>query len=137
MTTSTRQSTKRMATQTAELALAVPQVVAHRVARMATSGANPTARDRREFQRMSAEKVAAFGESWNAMAWRMLRANQALTLSLMRSWWSPWFGGRPSSLASSTQQVQSAAISVLNAGIAPLRRRAVANAKRLGKARSR
>ncbi len=136
MSTSTRQSRKRMATQTAALALAVPQVIAHRVARMATSGANPTSRDRGEFRRMGAEKVAAFGESWNAMAWQMLYANQALTLSLMRSWWSPWFGGRPS-LADSMQQVQSAAMGVLNAGIAPVRRRARANAKRLGKTRSR
>lgn len=91
MTTSTRQRTKRVATQASEIALAVPQVVAHQMAPMAASGANPSARDRREFQRMDAEKIAEFGESWNAMAWQMLRANQALTPSLMRAWRNPWF----------------------------------------------
>jgi hypothetical protein len=136
MTTSTRQRSKRMATQASEMALAVPHVVAHRVARMATSGANPSARDRREFQRMGAEKIAAFGESWNAMAWQMLRANQALTLSLMRAWWNPWLGGRQS-FARSAQQVQSVALGVMSQGMEPVRRRAVANAKRLGKAKGR
>ena len=98
------------------------------------SGANPSARDRREFQRMGAEKIAVFGESWNAMAWQMLRANQALTLSLLRVWWNPWFGP---ALARSTQQVQSAVLGILSQGLVPVRRHAVANAKRLGKARGR
>lgn len=136
MTTSTRQRAKRVATQASEIALAVPQVVAHRMARMAASGANLTARDRREFQRMGAEKITAFGESWNAMAWQMLRANQALTLSLMRAWQNPGFGDWPM-FARFTPQVQSAALGVLSQGMAPVHRRAVANAKRLGKAKGR
>jgi hypothetical protein len=136
MTSSTRRRTKRVATQASELALAVPQVVAHRVARMVTSGPNPNARDRREFHRMGAEKVAAFGESWNAMALQMFRTNQELALSLMRSWGSPRLSGWPS-LAPSMQQVQSAALSVLSQGIAPVHRRAVANAKRLGRTKKR
>ncbi|MCP1676943.1 hypothetical protein J2T57_004117 [Natronocella acetinitrilica] len=132
MTNSTHKGTKRLAMQTVRLAVAVPQVVSIRMARMALSGPNPTSRDRTEFQRMGAEKLEAFGESWNAMAWQMLRANQALTLSMMRSWWSPWFGGQPS-LASAMQQAQGAALGVLGAGMAPVSRRARANAKRLGK----
>jgi hypothetical protein len=85
---------------------------------------------------MGAEKVAAFGESWNAVALQMCRANQELALSLMRSWWNPWLGGGPS-FARSMQQVQSAALGVLSQGIAPVHRRAVANAKRLGRTKKR
>ena len=44
---------KPAAVQAAELALAVPQVVAHRMARMALAGHSPSARDQREFQMMS------------------------------------------------------------------------------------
>ncbi len=132
MPNSTHKGTKRIATQTAGLAIAVPKVVAIRMARMALAGPNPTSRDRTEFQRMGTEKLEAIGESWNAMAWQMVRANQALALSMMRSWWSPWFGRQPS-LASAMQQAQGAALGVLGAGMAPVSRRARANAKRLGK----
>ena len=85
---------------------------------------------------MGAEKAAAFGESWNAMALQMFRANQKLALSLMRSWENPRLGGWPS-LAPTMQQVQSATLSVLSHGIAPVHRRAVANAKRLGRTKRR
>jgi hypothetical protein len=50
------------------VAFTAPLVIGHRVARMATAGANPTARDRREFTRMGQEKVAAGYESMAAMA---------------------------------------------------------------------
>ena len=74
--------------KTTELALAVPQVVAHRVTRMALAGAFPTARDQREFRQMGAEKMAAFTESWNAMAAEAFRANFSLATSFWRSWLS-------------------------------------------------
>jgi hypothetical protein len=69
--TSTRRDrrTKSFALQAAELAVAVPQVVAHRVTRTVTGGTSPPARDGKEFHhRVGAEKFAAFNESWNAMA---------------------------------------------------------------------
>ena len=56
-----------LAAQVTDLAFSVPQVVAHRMARMASAGSNPSARDRDEFYLMGAEKVAAFYESWAAM----------------------------------------------------------------------
>ncbi len=133
---SVRRRRKCVATQASLLALAVPQVVAHRVALMVSAGANPNARERLELHRMGAEKVAAFGESWNAMAVQMIRANQELALSFMRLWLSPWRGGLPS-LARSTQQVRSAALGVVSKGLAPVERRATANAKRLGRAKRR
>jgi hypothetical protein len=124
--------TKSLAIQAAELAVAAPQVVAHRVARMAIAGASPSARDRKEFHRMGAEKLAAFHESWNAMALQALRANQRLALSFMRSLWYPWGGTRPS-VSATSKQLNHAVLGLLGTGMAPVHRRAVANAKRLGR----
>jgi hypothetical protein len=45
------------ATKAAEISFAAPQVIAHRLTRMASSGSNPSARDRREFQQMGMEKL--------------------------------------------------------------------------------
>ena len=64
--------------------------------------------DSRELHRMGTEKVAAFTEAWTAMAIEAL--------------WSPWF--RPD-----------ATLRILNAGMTPIRRRAVANARRLRRRR--
>ena len=81
--------TPPLARQAAELAVAVPQVIAHRLTRLARAGPAPSARDRQEFRRMGAEKAAAFAESWNAMATRMLEANQTLCALLPAGFGSP------------------------------------------------
>jgi len=52
---------------------------------MALAGSSPSARQQREFGLMCGEKVAAFYESWNAMAFEALRANQSLALSMLQS----------------------------------------------------
>ena len=85
-----------LAQQAAELALAVPQVVAHRMTRMALAGPHPSPRDRKEFARMVAEKNAAFGEAWQAMALHGARAQQALGASLFASFLAMAHGRRPS-----------------------------------------
>ena len=125
-----RQSTSLIVKAT-ELAWAVPQVVAHRVARMALAGAFPTARDQREFRQMGAEKMSAFTESWNAMATQAFRANYVLATSFWRS----WLTGNPSQVRGS--QLHNAALGVLGKGLGPVHRRAVANAKRLARTRLR
>ena len=114
MATRRRRRSKSLAVQTMELGVAVPQVIAHRIARMAIAGASPSARDRKELRRMGIEKVAAVNEAWNAMALEAFRANQRLTLSFMH-----------------------AALGIFGKGMAPVRRRAVANAKRLGRSKRR
>jgi hypothetical protein len=136
MNASSRRKAARIGTQASELMLAAPQVVAHRLGRMALAGPRPSARDQREFHRMSAEKLAAFGEAWQAMTLQMLRSNQRLAASMMRSWWpiGAVRGGKNS--AAMTQAAaawQQAALDVLGQGIRPVHRRAVANAKRLGR----
>jgi hypothetical protein len=87
---------RSLAVQAAELAVAVPQVVAHRVTRMALSGPRLSARDRKEFELMVAEKNAAFGEAWKAMAAQATLANQALAASFFKSFLSVARGKRPS-----------------------------------------
>ena len=73
---------------------------------------------------MGAEKIAAVNEAWNAMAVEAFRANQRLALSFMQSLWFPWV--RPKSSAGY-------GTGILGKGMAPYRRRAVANARRLGR----
>jgi hypothetical protein len=130
MATRRPRRSKSLAVQTIELGVAVPQVIAHRVARMAIAGASPSARDRKELRRMGTEKVAAFNEAWNAMAVEAFRANQRLTLSFMQSLWFPWIHPK-------RRQPSNAALDILGKGMAPVRRRAVANAKRLGRVKRR
>lgn len=142
MSTRRTRSSAPLARKLAELSLAVPQVVAHRVTRMALAGPSPTARDRQEFERMVEEKKLAFGQSWMAMGLQAVQAQQALALSMMRSFWSPAsLGRRPPSAAAVTaavtSQLQRAAVNVLGQGLAPVHRKAVANAKRLARTRLR
>ena len=130
-----RQSTS-MAIQAAELAVAVPQVVAHRVARMAMAGPALSSRDRIEFQRMGNEKTVALWASWNAMALQMMRANQLFMASLMRASWSVWLTGKvPTGLGA--PELQRVALGVMAKGLAPVHRTAVANARRLARTKLR
>jgi hypothetical protein len=126
---------KALAAQTVDLAFAVPQVLAHRVARMAIAGAKPSARDRQELYRMSTEKFSAFNEAWSSMAMETWLANQKLALSFMQSLWFPW--ARPMSGRSASTQLGNAALDILAKGMTPIRRRGVANARRLGRPRRR
>ena len=130
MATRQRRANQSLAVKAADLALAVPQVVMHRVTRMAASGPKLSARDRKEFERMVAEKNAAFGESWNAMAVQAVLANQALAASFFKAFLDAARGRKPSA-ARSAAQLQRAALGVLGKGLAPVHRKAVANAKRL------
>jgi hypothetical protein len=131
-----RRHSKSIAVKAAQLSVAVPQVVAHRVTRMAIAGTPVSARDRKEFKRMVDEKKAAFTEAAVAMAEQTVRANQALALSMLRSFGLPSLRRGPSPVALAAQ-LQGAGLGVLAKGIAPVHRKAVANAKRLAKAKLR
>jgi hypothetical protein len=127
----TRKS-RSLAAQAVELGVAMPLVIAHRVARMAAAGASPSARDRKEFHLMGTEKITALNEAWNAMALQAFRENQKLALSYMQSLWFPWVRARPSA-KSASRHLNRTALAILGKGMTPIRRRAVANAKRLGR----
>ncbi|WP_298831081.1 polyhydroxyalkanoate granule-associated phasin [uncultured Piscinibacter sp.] len=131
-----RRNSKSIAAKTAQLSVAVPQVVSHRVTRMAIAGTPMSKRDREEFKRMVDEKKVAFTEALVAMAAQTARANQALAMSMLRSFWFPSLRRGPSPLALAAQ-LQGAALGVLAKGIAPVHRKAVANAKRLAKTKLR
>lgn len=115
-----------------ELATAASQVVAHRVTRMVLAGPLPSERDRVEFQRMVDEKQQAFTESWLAMTSQTLLANHNLATTAWRSLCYPWLGGGATPGAMATQ-MQQAGMGVINKGLAPVHRTAMANAKRLAK----
>jgi hypothetical protein len=89
--------------KTWEMLMASGQVIGHRVTRMATAGTKPSARDRREFNRMGSEKLQAAAQSGWAMAAQMQTA-----------WWR-------------------SCMQLMLAGLGPVHRTATANARRLGR----
>lgn len=111
----------------AELSFAAPQVIAHRLTRMALAGTTPNARDKKEFTGMVAEKQVAFAQSWMNMFAEGLRWQQQLALSM-------WL---PATSRQRSAQAKKAATRITAAGIAPIHRKAVANAKRLGRTKLR
>ena len=118
------------------LGFAVPQVLAHRIMRMALAGSSASARDRSEFYLMGFEKIAAFYESWTAMSIEMVRVNmEYFVLPAQYCWLGLPLGlpvTKPFSRAAAPD-FQRAALAVLGAGVAPIHRRAVANARRLSR----
>ncbi len=112
-----------------ELAVATPQVITQRLTRMALAGAKPTARDRKEFYTMGAEKVAAFTQSWSAMTSQAFQAQQKIGLTLLTSLWLPTTVRKTAD--SAVRQANASALAIIEKGMAPIHRRAVANAKRL------
>jgi hypothetical protein len=140
MNASSRRKAARIRTQASQMMLAAPHVVVHRLGRFARAGPRPSLTDQREFHRMSLEKVVAFGEAWQAMTLQMLKSNQELASSMMRSWWPTAAARRgvaPQTLAQTAGAWQNAALDILSQGIRPVHRRAVANAKRLSRSKTR
>lgn len=141
MTRKTQRQATRLGQQMTEMMIAAPQVVAHRTARMCMGGAVPNSRDSREFKAMGEEKVAAFSESWQAMASQAMTSQMQIVATLTQMayqqsslWWMPFGASRGVSTADMTQlgnQMQSAAMQIASKGMAPVRKRAMANAKRL------
>lgn len=130
MTVHHMRGARSLAAQTTELAFAVPQVVAHRLGRMALAGASPSQRDRDEFKLMSDEKVAAFQESWIAMFGQVVQTQQRMAWQMAMAFWFPLTHRAPT-LRSVERQWQRASWSILGKGLEPISRRAVANVKRL------
>ena len=84
---------------------------------------------------MGTEKIAALNESWRAMAVQAFWENQKLALSFAQALWFPWY--RPGARKPAARQLNNAALGILGEGVAPIHRHAVANAKRLGRAKRR
>lgn len=136
-TRNTRQA-NTLARKGMEMAIAVPQVVAHRMTRMAIASPQLSDRDSKEFKLMVSEKSTAFTEAWQAMAVQAFMAQQTMALTMMRSMWSPTMWRHPVSgkaMAKMQNATMGAAMEVLGKGMAPVHRKAVANAKRLANTR--
>ena len=115
-----------------ELGFAVPQVIAHRLVRITAAGSSPSARDWNESWLMVTEKMAAASESWNAMLLELFHANLAFALSCNPYLWHCLPLTKRSSRAAA-RHVERTTVAILAKGIAPVHRRAVANARRLSR----
>jgi hypothetical protein len=127
---SRRTKTMSLATKSSQLALAVPQVMGMRLARMAIAGANPSSSDRKEYSLMTSEKKLAFMQSSQAMAAEAIRFQQSFMLSWFKAVWMPWLGYQMTP-HSTWHLMQNGALAMAMKGMAPVHRTAVANAKRL------
>lgn len=144
----------RLAWKTGEMMLASAQVVYHRTRRMTVAGAQPSARDRREFALMGQEKIEAGVESASAIAAQMITMNlllgalavkhltaaAAAVTSLATSRTAGQAVARRAKLvrtftrsAATTAQLSGAATRLAQRGLKPIHSRATANAKRLGR----
>jgi len=142
-----RRSIRRRSTSRAlELALAAPQVIALRSLRTLAAWDRPTARDRREWALMTTEKADAFTRSIAAMNGQWLRAGFEWPVVLMREWWRWWLvpwttaaGFAPPRRGRSAieRHWQRSAARAFDAGLAPVHATAVANLRRLGRAKRR
>jgi hypothetical protein len=147
-----------LALKSSEMLLASGQVIGTRLGRIAGAGANPNARDRKEFALMGSEKVKAATESSLAVATRLQAANYQLMARAWQQWLasagaftalagSRTFGETLSrqnrlfhSLARSSRsqsQLSSDTARLAGAALGPVHRAASANARRLARARAR
>lgn len=123
-----------LATRSLALGVAAPQVIAHRLTRIALAGARPTAEDHRESVLMVSEKLQAFQTGWQAM-WMEALAQQA---HAAQAWWLAPMQGPMAWMTLATRTASPAAIvRMLDAGLAPVHDKAVANARRLSRRRPR
>lgn len=125
---------EKLQRKTSELATAAPQVIAKRLERLAAAGPLLSRRDQMELQAMVCEKQVAFAQSWMAMSMQMMISQQDLAMrTLKNAWWPRGFVN--DNLHRAAYDTQSAALDVLNKGLAPIHQKAVDNAERLAKKR--
>jgi len=120
----------KSAITTWEIAVAAPQVIAARCTQVALSGGSPDKAERAELALMGREKVDAFGESLQAMAWPMLGTQQVFVNTMAQQWlhvMSPLVFRQPSGRA-----LERSMMRVMDTGLAPVHRVVTANARRLG-----
>ncbi|PID60557.1 MAG: hypothetical protein CSB44_10010 [Gammaproteobacteria bacterium] len=128
-----RKSSRSIPVQSLELALSAPVVIAARLGQFAAAGLAPAPADVREAGLMWVEKFGAMQESMLAMNIELSKCQQTLWRLYWRSLLEPQVA---MTLAQrSSLELQRGLERSMSAGLAPVHRRAVANAKRLGKAR--
>jgi len=127
-----RSGAGKVLAQLSKLGMATPQVVAHRVGRMAMSGPVMSVRDREEFSGMVAEKQVALAQSMQSMWLAGAKAHQDFWITYSRSLLQPpWFKSTMNTQLA--RQIHQAGFNVLSEGLAPFERKVSSNAKRLAK----
>ncbi len=137
-----------------EMSVASASVIHHRTNRMATAGRVPNGRDRKEFDRMRSEKVAAAMQAAGALGRHgtalyvdhsartfahMVEATTALMALGASQNFNQLFARQPrlaralSRLTESALDLSDSAARMAAAGLAPVHSRAVANVKRLAR----
>jgi hypothetical protein len=146
-----------VAVTTQEMWVSSASVVQARTERMALAGLAPSQADMAEFQLMVQEKVAAVGESGNAIVSQFQTSGLALLNRAIRQWFSgaAAFAGLLTSVtpaqawtqgdrlldvgtqaAVTVSQLSSAAARVAQRGLKPIHAKATANARRLAQTAS-
>jgi D-serine deaminase-like pyridoxal phosphate-dependent protein len=129
MTSHLKLVTSRVAAQATDLVPDSPNVMDRQFPGLAI--AVPSACDRGQMRFTGADALAALTECWNALAMQTLQANQDLACSFIRSFWFPGASSvRPSADRAALRP--GGAVMRAHEGIAPLYRRAAANAGRVG-----
>ncbi|MCR2745873.1 polyhydroxyalkanoate granule-associated phasin [Limnobacter parvus] len=128
-------SSKRLSQQALELSIATPQVVAQRLTRMAFAGPNMSAQDQKEFKQMSDEKVTAFYQSWNAIWVQMFKSQFALAQVMVSTFTAAAVAGKSPCVTSAISAMSNEVNKIMSAGIEPVHRQAVSNARRLSRNR--
>lgn len=118
--------------QASEIAMTAPMVVATRTSQMVGAGAAPSARDRRELQRMGGEKVEAFYEACAATVAVTMRTNAEIWAAMIRA-----SSGGIGPATALTRVLADSLGDVAVAGVSPAHRRVVANQRRLNGPRRR
>ncbi len=118
-------TTRQVARQLTDLSVVAPEVISHRLARLASGGLRSAA-DRRELSRMSLEKWEAAWLAWVAMG----TAGATFWIRMATSF-SPWTVTTPP--MPSHQTFERLLGQVTTAGLAPYVRMAKANRRRLGR----
>lgn len=132
MASASRRAASQAQRKMIDLSVAAPQVVAHRLTRMALAGPVPNARDQKEFTGMVLEKQLAFAQAWWA-AWNA---------ALQGPWgmaWSTWqtalsggmLGSSPWAMWKLAERSSAPMAQVVNAALTPIERKASSNARRL------
>ncbi|CAA6822988.1 MAG: Unknown protein [uncultured Thiotrichaceae bacterium] len=120
---------KKLMKQTADLIVASPQVITHRINQMALAPFTLSPVAMQEIYTMTTEKVLATQQSWLAMSTEITTLNQRYINSMLSSFWTPW-AKQPSDTISALDY-QRESLRALNKGVAPIRDTAVSNAERL------
>lgn len=124
-----RKSTKtrgRVARQVAQVAALSPVVASARLARVAVSG------DYQKLGAMGVEKATTFTAATIGMMFSGAAAATRTGLAIANAW-SPWGGTASQRMARIELAIAKAPAEIIDSALTPIRKKVVANAKRLGR----